>query len=220
MEGAMIDTAFIQEALPRLFSGAWVTMQIAVLGSLIGFAGGIILGILQSGQSKLARFLVLVYVTIIRGTPMLLQIMFFSLVFTFLAPFWAAIIAIGINSSAYISQVVKSGIASVSKGQIEAAKTLGLSNYDITRYIVLPQALSIVLPALSSEFITLIKDSALASIIGVTELFKQGEIIKSRTYKAILVYILVGLFYLVITSVVSVIFIKLEHYYKKAHAKN
>lgn len=216
----MIDAAFIQEAFPRLLSGAWVTLQIAAFGSLIGFAGGTVLGILQSGQSKIISFLVWVYVTIIRGTPMLLQIMFFSLVFTFLTPFWAAIIAIGINSSAYISQIVKSGIASVSKGQIEAATTLGLSRYDITRYIVLPQALSIVLPALSSEFITLIKDSALASIIGVTELFKQGEIIKSRTYRAILVYILVGICYLIITSVVSVIFIKLEHYYRKPHARN
>lgn len=216
----MIDTAFIQEALPRLLSGAWITLQIALLGSLIGFIGGIILGSMQSGSSSFVTFFVWIYVTIIRGTPMLLQIMFFSLIFTFLPPFWTAIIAIGINSSAYISQIVKSGISSVSKGQIEAATTLGLSRYDITRYLILPQALRIVLPALSSEFITLIKDSALASIIGVTELFKQGEIIKSRTYKAILTYLLVGLFYLVITSVVSLIFLQLEKYYRKQHARN
>ncbi len=216
----MIDTAFIQAALPRLLSGAWVTMQIAVFGSFLGFSGGILLGVLQSGTSKIVNFFIWIYVTIIRGTPMLLQIMFFSLMLTALSPFWTAIIAIGINSSAYISQIVKSGISSVSKGQIEAAQTLGLSRYDITRYIVLPQALSIVLPALSSEFITLIKDSALASIIGVTELFRQGEIIVSHTYRALLTYALVGLCYLLITSVVSLLFIKLEHYYRKPHARN
>lgn len=216
----MIDTAFILAALPRLLSGVWVTLQIAFFGSLLGFSGGIILGVLQSGESKLLNFFIWVYVTIIRGTPMILQIMFFSLMLTSLSPFWTAIIAIGINSSAYISQIVKTGIASVSLGQIEAAKTLGISRYDSTRYIILPQALSIVLPALSSEFITLIKDSALASFIGVTELFRQGEIIISKTYRALFVYALIGLCYLLITSVVSLVFLKLEHYYRKPHVRN
>lgn len=216
----MIDLAFIQAALPRLLSGAWITLQIAFFGSILGFSGGILLGILQSGESKLINFFIWIYVTIIRGTPMLLQIVFFSLMLNNLSPFWTAIIAIGINSSAYISQIVKSGIASVSRGQIEAAQTLGLSHFDITRYIILPQALSIVLPALSSEFITLIKDSALASIIGVTELFRQGEIIVSQTYRALITYALIGIFYLLITSVVSLLFIKLEHYYRKSHVRN
>ena len=216
----MIDLAFIQSVLPRLLAGAWVTLQIAFFGSLLGFSGGILLGVLQSGESKLTNFFIWIYVTIIRGTPMLLQIVFFSLMLNNLSPFWTAIIAIGINSSAYISQIVKAGINSVSRGQIEAAQTLGLSRYDTTRYIVLPQALSIVLPALSSEFITLIKDSALASYIGVTELFRQGEIIISHTYRALLTYALIGLCYLIITSVVSLFFIKLEHYYRKPHVRN
>ncbi len=217
----MIDTTFIYASLPRLFAGIWITLQIALFGSLLGFAGGIFLGIIQSGTSKWANFFVWIYVTIIRGTPMLLQIVFFSLIMgTALSPFWTAILAIGVNSSAYISQIVKSGIASVSKGQIEAATTLGLSRYDITRYIVLPQALSIVLPALSSEFITLIKDSALASIIGVTELFRQGEIIISQTYKALFTYTLIGICYLIITSAISLLFYNLEHYYRKSHARH
>ncbi len=220
----MIDLALITSAAPQLLRGVLVTLQIAFCGSLLGFFGGTLLGIAQTGSSKLLRFLVTMYVTIIRGTPMLLQIMFFFLMLPNLgihiAPLPTAIIAIGLNSSAYISQIVRSGITSVSQGQIEAATTLGLSRYDITRYIVLPQALRIVLPALGNEFITLIKDSSLASTIGVLELYKRGEIFVSQSYNALGVYTLVGLLYLLITSVVSLLFLKLEHSYRKKHARN
>ena len=220
----MIDIALIKSAVPQLIAGASVTLQIAFFSSLLGFTGGILLGILHSGNAKFINFLIWVYVTIIRGTPMLLQIMFFFFMLPqigiFISPFWTAILAIGINSSAYISQIVKSGIASVSHGQTEAALTLGLSRYDITRHIVLPQALGVVTPALGSEFITLIKDSALASLIGVVELFRRGDIIITQTYNAIGTYALVGISYLIITSVVSILFLKLEHYYRKPHARN
>jgi polar amino acid transport system permease protein len=218
----MIDFALVQAAIPQLLSGALITLQIAFCGSLIGFFGGTLLGIAQTSSSSLLRFLVTVYVTIIRGTPMLLQIMFFFLMLPsvgiFLAPLPTAIFAIGLNSSAYISQIVRSGIISVSRGQIEAATTLGISHYDITRYIILPQALRIVLPALGNEFITLIKDSSLASTIGVLELFKRGDIFISQSYNSLGVYSLVGLMYLSMTSFVSVLILIVEHYYRKKYA--
>lgn len=220
----MIDLALITSSTPQLITGVLVTLQIAFYGSLLGFCGGTLLGIAQTSSSKLLRFLVTIYVTIIRGTPMLFQIMFFFLMLPtvgiHISPLPTAIIAIGLNSSAYISQIVRSGITSVSQGQIEAATTLGLSRYDITRYIVLPQALRIVLPALGNEFVTLIKDSSLASTIGVLELYRRGEIIVSQSYNALGVYMLVGLIYLIITSVVSVLFLHLEQSYRKKHARN
>ena len=220
----MIDVALIKSVAPQLLAGAWVTLQISFFASLIGFFGGTLLGIIQSGTSKILSFIVAIYVTIIRGTPMLLQIMFFYLMLPYfgvtISALHTAIIAIGINSSVYISQIVRSGISSVSQGQIEAGKTLGLSSYDSTRYIVLPQALRIVLPALGNEFITLIKDSSLAYAIGVLELYMRGNIIVSQAFNALGVYTLVGVIYLLMTSLVSLLFLKLEHTYSRSHARN
>jgi len=220
----MIDFLLIKSALPHLLTGALITLEIAFFGSLSGFCGGTLLGIAQTGNSRILRLFVTFYVTLIRGTPMLLQIMFFFLMLPYIGiyigPLPTAIIAIGLNSSAYISQIVRSGITSVSRGQIEAAMTLGISKYDITRYIVLPQALRIVLPALGNEFVTLIKDSSLASTIGVLELFKRGDIIISQSYSALSIYTVVGLIYLCMTSFVSLLFLFLEHSYQKKYARH
>jgi ABC-type amino acid transport system permease subunit len=116
----------------------------------------------------------------------------------------SAILSIGLNSGAYISQIILSGINSVNKGQIEAAKALGFSQFQTTRFIVLPQAIRNILPALGNEFVTLIKDSSLASTIGVYELSKQGSIIISQTFDAPTIYIVIGLIYLIMTSTISI----------------
>ncbi len=169
----MIQGEFFARVFPQLLQGAGVTLIIAACASAIGFIGGTLLGVAQASNYKPLKIAVTIYVTIIRGTPLLLQIMFFFLMLTSIginiSALSTAILAIGINSSAYISQIIRSGIASVSRGQIEAARTLGVSKFDITRYIVLPQALRVVVPALGNEFITLIKESSLASAIGVME---------------------------------------------------
>jgi polar amino acid transport system permease protein len=215
MGSGMIDVAFIQQIFPRLLEGASVTLFIAGVASAIGFIGGTILGVAQSSPSKPLRYAITGVVTIIRGTPMLLQIMFFYFMLSHIgihiSALKTAIIAIGINSSAYISQIIRSGIASVSRGQIEAGQTLGLSRYDITRYIVLPQAVRTVLPALGNEFVTLIKDSSLASVIGVLELYQQGQIIISQVFSSLTVYAVIGLIYLAMTTTVSLLVLKLEH---------
>jgi arginine/lysine/histidine transport system permease protein len=211
----MLDLAFLKSIAPQLLDGARLTLTIAAVSGIIGFFGGTLLGIAQSSQSRSLRILVALYTTIIRGTPLLLQIMFFYLMLSsigiYISALGTAILAIGINSSAYISQIVRAGISSVSYGQIEAARTLGVSRYDITRYIVLPQALKIVIPALGNEFITLIKESSLASAIGVLELYMRGTIIISQAFNALTVYLVVGLMYLAMTSFVSLIMLKIEH---------
>lgn len=120
-----------------------------------------------------------------------------------LSLFATAVIAIGLNSTAYISQIVRSGIISIGKGQTEAAHVLGFTPLQTMRYILFPQALRTVLPALLNEFITLIKDSSLASTIGVVELFKEGTIIISRTYAVIPIYCAIALIYLVLTTALS-----------------
>ena len=181
---------------------------------LIGFIGGTVLGILHVSHNKLVRLLVTIYVTIIRGTPMLIQIVFLYYVLSVtglaLSPFVAAILAIGLNSSAYVSQIMKSGILSIPRGQIEAARTLGISRRDLFRFIILPQAVRVVLPTLGNESVTLIKDSSLASLIGVVELYKQGQNVISHTYDALSVYCIIGLLYLIMTTSVSSLISLLE----------
>ncbi len=210
----MIDIQLIIDSLPLLLQGVLVTLQIAGIGCGVGLSLGTLLALIQTSHIKLLRGLVTLYVTIIRGTPMLIQIL---CAFYILPQFgisipaiWTAIIAISLNSAAYISQIIKAGIASIDIGQVEAGRVLGLTPPQIARYIVLPQAFRVVLPALGNEFITLVKDSSLASIIGVAELSKQGRLITSRTYDAITVFFAVAVLYLLITSTISLIISKLE----------
>ena len=214
----MINFDLILSILPQLAQGALVTLAIAACSSLIGFFGGTILGIAQTSGIKGLSIAVAVYVTIIRGTPMLLQIVFLSLclptIGIHISAFLTAVIAIGLNSSAYISQIIRSGIQSVSRGQLEAASTLGISSTDKLWYIILPHALRVVVPALGNEFITLIKDSSLASLIGVMELYMRGNIIMSQTYNSLSVYMATGLFYLAMTVVLSFIIHRIERQLK------
>jgi len=210
----IIDFNLIVEYLPVLLQGLVVTLQIAGAGCLIGLVLGTILALMQTSNNKLLRILVTCYVVIIRGTPMLIQIFcaYFLLpqIGIHIAALWTAIIAIGLNSGAYISQIIRSGISSIGAGQFEAAKVLGFSTIDTIRYIVLPQALRTTLPALGNEFVTLIKDSALASLIGVSELTKQANFVKSKTFDAITVYFAVAILYLILTSTVSFFIAHLE----------
>lgn len=210
----MINTELIIASLPLLLHGAVVTLQITALTALFGFVGGTIIGVLQTSEIALAEKIISVYVALLRGTPMLIQITFFYFVLpqigVTMSSFWAAALAIGINSSAYVSQIVVSGIRAVSRGQIEAAQVLGFSRLQIARFIVVPQALSIVLPALAGECVTLLKDSSLASIIGVQELYKEARAIMNQSYDVVTVFSLVAVLYLIMTCCVSWIFKYLE----------
>jgi His/Glu/Gln/Arg/opine family amino acid ABC transporter permease subunit len=212
----MIDFTLILDSLPALLKGAAISLQIASLSASIGLSLGLFLGIVESRQTYLSLF-VRVFVTLFRGTPMLVQILFVFYVLPqfgiAIAPFWAASLAIGLNSSAYISQIVRAGIQAVPKGQIEAAQTLGLSATMTMRAIVLPQAFRIALPTLGNELITLLKDSSLASIIGVMELSKSASIIRSYTYDAFSVLFAIALIYLLMTFTISVVIRKLEGSY-------
>jgi arginine/lysine/histidine transport system permease protein len=215
MESLMIiDFQLIIQSLPRLLQGVIATLKIAGIGCFIGLILGTLLALMQTSHNKFLRIMVAFYVTIIRGTPMLIQILCAYYILPQcgirLEALSVAIIAIGLNSAAYISQIIRSGITSIGIGQFEAAKVLGFSTIDTTRYIILPQALRTVLPALGNEFVTLVKDSTLASVIGVAELTKQGTSIISITYDAISIYFIVALLYLIITSTVSLIVAQLE----------
>lgn len=203
----MIDFELIYQSLPNLLLGTLVSLQITLVAASMGLSLGTLLGLAETTRSPLIHFAIGSYVTLFRGTPMLVQILFVFYVLPQLgldlSPFWAASLAIGLNSGAYISQIIKTGVNAVSKGQIEAAYTLGFTPFKTMRYIVFPQAIKTTLPALGNELITLVKDSSLASIIGVMELTKEASIIRSRTYDAFSILLAISLIYLILTASIS-----------------
>lgn len=210
----MIDFSLIWQSMPSLIHGMLISLQITAVAATLGILLGSFLGVAETSTWRSIRLAVGVYVTLFRGTPMLVQILFVYYVLPqfgiMIAPFWAASLAIGMNSGAYISQVIRSGLSAVPKGQVEAAKTLGFSRLGILRYISFPQAFRVALPALGNELVTLVKDSSLASIIGVMELSKEASVIRSRTYDAFSILLAISVIYLLLTATLSFILKKME----------
>lgn len=204
----MINFDLLWQYLPLLLQGVLISLQIALVSSLIGIIIGTGLGLILAGKHQSAKLLAQAYVTIIRGTPMLIQITGTYLCLgacgIAIPALWSAIISIGLNSAAYLSQTILTGITSVGKGQLQAAQALGLNKQQTVRYIILPQAIRAILPNLESEIVTLIKDSSLASTLGVYELTYQGQLIMSQTYDIPSLFFAVGIIYLLLTTCVTI----------------
>lgn len=217
----MIDFELIMQSVPALAKGTLVTLELSIIGCFIGIVGGTLLGLLLVSNNTLLRSATSLYTSIIRGTPMLVQI--FLIYYALpqlgirLSAFWSSIIAIGMNSSAYVAHIVRSGIRSVPAGQVEAAQTLGFTSVQTMWYIILPQAFATVLPVLGNELITLVKDSSLASAIGVTELTKEANHIRSVTYDAITPLVTITIIYFIITSTLSLL---ISYFEKPGHVRS
>ncbi len=186
-----------------LLLGAVVTLKITAISVLMGLAIGTFVGMGRLSKRKIISIPSSIYVEFLRGTPLLVQIflIYFGLpsLGLNLEAFPAAVIALGINSGAYVAEIVRAGIQSVPKGQYEAARSLGMSHTMAMRYVILPQAFRNILPALGNEFIALLKDSSLVSVIGITELMKSGQIVISRTFASFSIYGGVALIYFAMT---------------------
>jgi len=180
----MFNVQIFLGALPEFLAGALVATYISCAAALLGCVGGILLTLGYSAHVVIRRISA-VYVSVIQGTPMLLQVslMFYALPHAGvrLSPVASAIIALGLNSAAYLSQVFLTGLRAVDSREVEAARALGMSEVQIWRFLRWPQIWRASLPALSNEMATLIKDSSLASVIGVVELTKVGNQIRGRT---------------------------------------
>lgn len=201
-----------------LFNGLKVTLQIAIFAVILGIALGFIIAVIRSthdktGKLKILNFFAKVYLTVIRGTPVLVQLMI-SYYVIFTAPdvskVFVAVIAFGINSGAYVAEIVRSGIMSIDNGQFEAGRSLGFNYVQTMIYIILPQAFKNVLPALSNEFIVLLKETSVAGYIGIEDLTKGGDIIRSRTFEALFPLIAVAIIYLVIVMILTFLVSRLE----------
>jgi polar amino acid transport system permease protein len=195
------------KAFPFLMRGVGLTIVITILAVTLGMVIGLIVGLCRLSSIKPLRALATGYVEIIRGTPLLVQlyIVFFGLgqMGISLTAVQAAVAALSINSGAYIAEIVRAGILSVGKRQNEAAYALGLTGSQTMRLVVLPQAIRVMVPPLGNEFVTMIKESSLASVIGAGELIKQAQFVTSRTYQVFSTYIGVALIYFVLTFVTS-----------------
>lgn len=191
------------EIFPFFLKGLWMTVQIAFISLVTCTTLGFILGIFRSSKSTVLRWLIGTYVSFVRGTPFVVQVF----IIFFILPEWgiqleafpAALLAMAIMGSAFICEIVAGGIASIPRGQWEAAASSGLSLIQQLRLVILPQAMKVILPPLVGQYVLLIKDTSVVSVIGVMELTRVGWVTVVRIPEGLMVFSLVGLLYFVIS---------------------
>ena len=210
-----VNNFITQKRYMYLLKGLGITFEVTFFAALLGIFLGIIVALVRSSHDKLAEemrpgflkgllgffnFLANIYLTIIRGTPVVVQLMiaYFIIFATSNNKVLVAILAFGINSGAYVAEIIRSGIMSIDVGQFEAGRSLGFGYISTMIHIIIPQAIKNVLPALANEFIVLIKETSVSGYVGLQDLTKGGDIIRSRTYSAFMPLIAVALIYLVI----------------------
>jgi polar amino acid transport system permease protein/polar amino acid transport system substrate-binding protein len=196
-----------------LLQGLGVTVQIALAAAVLGVILGSLLALMRLSKVDFVRGVARVYVDVIRGTPVMVQllIMYYIILVTYTGPkVLVAILSFGLNSAAYVSEMVRGGILSVDKGQTEAGRSLGLSGSSTMLLIIMPQAIKNTLPSLFNEFIMLLKETSIVGYIALMDLTKAGDFIRSRTFSAFFPLLSVAAIYLVLVLGLSAIFGRIE----------
>ena len=208
-----------------LLGGLGVTLEVALAAIVLGLAVGFLVAVVRSTHDKYGHFPVLnfaakAYLTIIRGTPMVVQLLitYYIILRSVDSKVLIAILAFGINSGAYQAEIIRAGIVSIDPGQMEAGRALGLSYWRTMLRIILPQAVRNVLPALGNEFIVLMKDTSIVGYIALIDLAKGGDIIRSQTYSVYLPYLTVAAIYLVLVMTFTWLLGKLERHLRNTGA--
>ena len=205
MEGDRVGSTREWKAGP-LAHGLWVTLWISAVASVIGLVIGVVTGLCRVSQNLTLRQLSITYIEIIRGTPLLVQLFIF---YFFLGTVLnigrlpSGIFALGIFAGAYVAEIIRAGIQSIPKGQMEAARSLGMNVPQAMVYIILPQAFKRTLPPLAGQFISLIKDSSLVSVIAITDLTKSGREVITSTFAVFEIWFVVAFLYLILTFTLS-----------------
>ena len=206
--------------IPYFFKGIWYTIVITIFSVLIGIILGTLLALMRLSKNPILHWVAVCYIEFIRGTPQMVQILFvyfgIGYLISNLSAIVAGIIAIGLNSGAYVAEDIRSGIDSLPKGQMEAARCLGLSRVKAFRYVIIPQAIKNIWPALGNEFITLLKDSSLVSVIGVSELMYQTQLVQTSTYRGVLPLFIAMIIYFIMTFSLT----RLLNYFEKRMKRN
>lgn len=193
---------------PVYLSGLWGTLWISAVTVLLGLVLGMLVALMRMSRSKLLNAVSGVYIEVLRGTPILLQLYFFWIGLPKLVPFELSdtqciVVALAVNASAFISEIIRAGIAAVDKGQWEAARSIGLSETHVMTHVILPQAVKNILPALCNEFISTVKGTSLASIFFVGELMTSFKTVQSATFLALQSLTIVGVIYFILNFVLS-----------------
>jgi len=212
----VLDWSVVTQNLSLFLEGAALSLKISVLSLLISIPIGIGFGLLRVSKNKILSAIAAVYVEVIRGVPLLVLLIWIYFVmgqFFKLGSYWSAVFGLAIFSGAFIAEIVRSGIQSVPKGQMEAARSSGMSYMQAMRLIILPQALKMVLPPMASQLIILIKDSSLVSTISVVDLTLIGKNLVATTFRSVEVWTFIALLYFVMTFSLSQIIRLIERKY-------
>lgn len=210
-----MDFSFINDYYLSYIQGAGVTILISFMALLFGFIVGLVACVCKISNKSVLKWIANVYIEVIRDTPLLVQVMIMAYGFPMILgvkyptmfgyddTFTAAVMAMILNSGAYMAEILRSGISSVDKGQMEASRSLGLTYLQSMRYIIVPQAVKNILPALANEFISLVKESAIVAFVGVTDIMFVAISVKNSTYNGFGPYLFAALIYFVITFTLS-----------------
>ncbi|HAB95177.1 MAG TPA: amino acid ABC transporter permease [Lachnospiraceae bacterium] len=210
--------AFIEKDRWKLYlQGLGITIEVSVFAALIGLVIGTIAALLKLHTNREGKMTILgriadIYIDVIRGTPSVLQlmIMWFIIMSNCRNGILVASLSFGINSGAYVAEIIRAGILAVDPGQMEAGRSLGLSRFQTMRYIILPQAFKNALPPLCNEFITLLKETAIVGYVGMSDLTRVANQISSATYQAFMPLIGAAVIYLIVVKILTVLFGRLE----------
>jgi polar amino acid transport system permease protein len=227
---------------PRILDGVVKTIQLTVLGMLIGVVLGVLFAVMRLSPNFLIRGASWFYIWVFRGTPLLVQILFWNFIAAlypsidlgipfgpsfvhlnandFITPFIAGMLALGLNEGAYMAEIVRAGIISVEEGQTEAAKALGMTQGQTLRRIVLPQAMRVIIPPTGNETISMLKNTVLVSVIAVAEVLYSAQLIYSQNFQQIPLLIVVSIWYLAMTTVLSIGQHFLERHYGRGRMRD
>jgi len=199
------------DVLPKLIPGAGTTLFITVCGVFFGIIIGLVMALMKMGRNRVLRVIANVYIEALRGTPLYVQIflwhfgvasiigeLFFNGKFSF-PILVTSVVVLSLNSGAYVAEIFRAGIQGVDKGQVEAARSLGMNHKQAMRFVILPQAFKLVIPPLGNEFVMLLKDTSLLAAIGLSEIMKRGQVYTSVHIEPFPTYVAVALVYLVLT---------------------
>ncbi|ASS58767.1 MULTISPECIES: glutamine ABC transporter permease GlnP [Rhizobium] len=204
------EWSVVWQALPELFKGAQLTVMIALAGLVGGLIIGIVAGLMRAYGNVVLNVIAFIYVELIRGTPIVVQVMFIYFALPLVAdirinPITAAITAIVVNAGAYIAEIVRGSFLSIHKGLKEAGLALGLPLWKVLFYVIGPLAFRRMIPALGNQFIVSLKDTSLFIVIGVGELTRQGQEIMAANFRAVEIWSAVAVFYLIMTGTLTLI---------------
>ncbi|EYD68920.1 amino acid ABC transporter permease [Fusobacterium necrophorum subsp. funduliforme] len=209
------DIFLAEDRYLYILNGLGFSVGVTLFAAILGILLGILLALLKLSQSKFLSQIALLYIDIVRGTPAVVQLMILANI-VFVGALretpilLVAGIAFGMNSGAYVAEIIRAGIEGLEKGQTEAGRALGLSYAQTMKFIIIPQAIKKILPALVSEFITLLKETSIVGFIGGVDLLRSANIITSQTYRGVEPLLAVGIIYLILTSIFTILMRKVE----------